>query len=242
MQKRFTVTHVASAFLCGSLFFSGLAMAQEQPIAASIENLKFFVQGEDRSSAEGTFNNQGTKVPEAFIYQGTTYVPVRMVSELLNEPIHWDGANKSVYIGEVEVSIVDAKGAAIGKAVLSAAEGGVRVDVEASGLTPGPHGFHLHEKAFVNNDFKTAGGHYNPEGKKHGRNNPDGHHAGDFDNLVVGANGKGSMSFVAEGLSLDKGAANSIWGKSFIIHAAEDDHTTDPAGNAGDRIAGGNIE
>ena len=242
MQKRFTVTHVASAFLCGSLFFSGLAMAQEQPITAAIANLKFFVQGEDRSAANGLFDNQGTKVPEAFIYEGTTYVPVRMVSELLNEPVHWDGANQAIYIGEIEVDIVNAAGATIGKAVLSAAEGGVRVEAEVSGLTPGEHGFHLHEKAFANNDFKTAGGHYNPEGKKHGLHNPEGHHAGDFENLVVGEDGKGSASFVAEGLSLDKGAANSIWGKSFIIHAGPDDYATDPAGNSGDRIAGGNIE
>lgn len=94
---------------------------------------------------------------------------------------------------------------------------------------------------FENNDFKTAGGHYTPDGKKHGHDNPEGRHAGDFENLTVSVDGTVSTTFVIEGLTLEKGKERSIWGKSFIIHAAEDDLKTDPSGNSGDRIAGGNI-
>jgi len=241
MNKRFTFGHVSAAFLCGSLFFSGLSLAQEGGVEAAVEKLRFMVQGENRAAADGTFDNQGTKVPASLVYQGTTYVPVRMVGELLGQPVHWDGATKSVWLGQVEVTLVNAAGETIGHAALTQTEGGVKVELEASGLTPGPHGLHLHEKAFEGFDFKTAGGHYNPDGKKHGRHNPEGSHVGDFENLIVGADGKGSASFVIEGATLEKGAARSIWDRSFIIHAGADDYMTDPAGNAGDRIAGGNI-
>ncbi|WP_309122321.1 superoxide dismutase family protein [Paenibacillus sp.] len=241
-KKQFSYARVGAAFLCGSVFFSGLAMAQTNSISVSFDDLKFMVRGEDRSSANGTFDNQGTKVPESMMYQGTTYVPIRMVGELLGQPVHWDGTTKSVYLGETDIELVNADGEAIGRVSLSQAEGGVRVSVEASNLTPGLHGFHLHEKAFETNDFKTAGGHYNPHGKQHGSDNPAGSHVGDFENLNVGEDGTVAASFVVEGLSLDRASEHSIWGKSFMIHAGPDDYKTDPSGNSGDRIAGGNID
>ncbi len=241
MKKHFSVMQVTAAFLCGSLFFSGIAMAQQSSISVSFDKLRFLVQGTDRSSANGQFDNQGKAVPESIQYKGTTYVPIRMIGNLLDQPVLWDGATKTVWVGEVEVSLVDASGTVIGQAKLSQAEKGVQVNLEASGLTPGKHGFHLHEKNFVNNDFKTAGGHFNPGSKKHGHDNPEGHHMGDFPNLVVAADGTLHAELTLEDVTLEKGKDQSVWGKSFIIHAAEDDYKTDPSGNSGDRIAGGNI-
>lgn len=242
MKKTMSLKHVGVAFLCGSLFFSGVAMAKSSSISVSFEKLRFLVQGEDRSTASGTFDNGGKQVPSSILYEGTTYVPVRMVSDLLDQPVYWDGQTKSVYLGETEVSIVKADGTVIGHAALSQGDQGVRVHLEVSGLAPGKHGLHLHEKNFEGSDFKTAGGHFNPTAKKHGHNNPEGHHMGDFHNLNVNADGKGMAEFVAEGMTLEKGKDLSVWGKSIVIHAAEDDGTTDPSGNSGDRIAGANVK
>jgi len=233
--------HIGIAFACGSLFFSGIAMAKQSNISVSFDKVKIFVNGADRSSSEGQYNNNGQQVPESLQYKGTTYVPIRMVGDLLGQPVYWREATKAIWIGETYVPITNASGTVIGKALLSEAEGGVMVRLEATGLAQGKHGFHLHEKLIENNDFKTAGGHYNPDTKKHGHDNPEGHHAGDFPNLAADADGSVNAEFVLEGLTLEKGADLSVWGKSFIIHAAEDDYKTDPSGNSGDRIAGGNI-
>ncbi len=137
------------------------------------------------------------------------------------------------------VAIHDTTGKTIGSAVLTEQHNGVRIQLQVSGLTPGKHGFHVHEKAFTGLDFKTAGGHFNPVGKQHGHDNPTGHHLGDMPNLVAGADGKASVDMVLADATLSASAKNSLIGKSIIIHAAEDDYKSDPAGNAGDRIAGG---
>lgn len=233
--------HVTTAFLCGSLFFSGLAAAQDGKHALSFVQPKLIVKGEDHTPAGGMYVNQGKEVPAALIYEDTTYIPVRMASELLDEPVHWDAEQKAVWIGTVDVPLIDAEGAMIGSAKFSQTDGGVHVALTASGLSPGLHGFHLHERHFEDHDFKTAGGHFNPDGRQHGHDNPAGSHAGDFSNLVVAEDGTVYQTFVIEGLSLDRQAERTIWGKSLIIHAEADDYKSDPAGNAGDRIAGGNI-
>ncbi len=240
-MKTLNWKQIGIAFACGSLFFSGIAMAKQSNISVSFDKVRIFVNGADRTSADGQYGNQGQKVPESLQYKGTTYVPIRMVGELLGQSVYWAEATKSVWIGETYVPIMNGSGEVIGKALLSEAEGGVKIRMEAKGLAQGKHGFHLHEKLIENNDFKTAGGHYNPDTKKHGHDNPEGHHAGDFPNLVADADGAVNAEFVLEGLTLEKGADRSVWGKSFIIHATEDDYKTDPSGNSGDRIAGGNI-
>nr|AYQ74527.1 superoxide dismutase [Cohnella candidum] len=241
VKKSVNLKHAGVAFLCGSLFFSGLAAAQPSAISVSMEKLRFIVHGTDRAPADNKFDNAGQQVPASIVYKGTTYVPIRLAADLLDQPVHWDGTTQSIWLGEEEVPLVKADGTVIGHAMLSQGDKGVNVHVEVSQLTPGKHGFHLHEKNFDNNDFKTAGGHFNPESHKHGHDNPDGSHAGDLPNIEVGANGTGHAEFTLEGLTLDRSSANSVWGKSLIIHAAEDDYKTDPSGNSGDRIAGGNI-
>ncbi|GIP32495.1 superoxide dismutase family protein [Paenibacillus sp. J2TS4] len=157
------------------------------------------------------------------------------------QQIDWRGKAQPVSIGKPYVKLYDTSGKEVGSATLTREAGGVRLQLQVSGLTPGKHGFHIHEKAFVPFDFKTAGGHFNPEGKKHGRSNPEGQHLGDMPNLEVKQDGTAEADLLLERATLEKGSPNSLLGKSIIIHAQEDDYLTDPAGNAGDRIVGGNI-
>lgn len=133
------------------------------------------------------------------------------------------------------------KGEVIGVAGLVQMGKHVIVKINAAGLTPGIHGFHIHENWISKNDFATAGGHYNPNSKEHGHENPNGSNLGDLPNLTVDKDGKIDQAIVLEGLSLDKDVENSILGKSLIIHEKADDGKTNPAGNSGDRVAGGNI-
>lgn len=140
--------------------------------------------------------------------------------------------------------LINADGKEVGSASLYEAPGGVRVRLRVSGLPPGPHAFHIHEAGRCDPpDFKSAGGHFNPAGKKHGLKNPQGHHAGDLPDLVVGADGVGSAEVTVDGVTLLEGE-NSLFhpgGTALVIHASPDDNLSDPAGNAGTRIACGVI-
>ena len=118
---------------------------------------------------------------------------------------------------------------------------GVRVYGEVTGLSPGKHGFHVHQNSDLTDpQLKSAGPHFNPDGTKHGGPHGDMRHAGDLGNLTADADGKARIDEVFKGLSI-RGEKNGIVGKSVIIHAGEDDLSTDPAGNSGDRVAGGAI-
>jgi len=141
----------------------------------------------------------------------------------------------------INVNIVNATSHVIGTAKLTQQAKGVLMEVNVTGLTPGKHGIHIHEKEFRGTDFATAGSHLNLYGKEHGLENPKGPHLGDMPNLEVQANGSGKGKFNLPGATLEAGKENSLRGKSIIIHAKEDDQKTNPAGNSGDRIAGGNI-
>lgn len=139
----------------------------------------------------------------------------------------------------------DASGKVVGTALLSNAEGGVRIEVTVAGVAPGPHGFHVHAVGKCEGpDFKSAGPHLNPAAKEHGTENPKGAHVGDLPNLQVGADGSGKGEFVARGATLGDGPGSLFaeGGTSLVLHAAPDDLRTDPAGNAGARIACGVVE
>nr|WP_240762224.1 superoxide dismutase family protein [Paenibacillus thalictri] len=144
------------------------------------------------------------------------------------------------------VDIVNGKGEKIGMASLKPQDGGVRVSVSAASLSPGEHGIHFHETGKCEApDFKTAGSHLNPASKKHGFLTPEGPHAGDLPNLIVGADGTGKAEFTTKLVTLDKGKPNSLLkagGTALVIHDKADDYITDPAGNSGDRIACGVIK
>lgn len=140
--------------------------------------------------------------------------------------------------------LVDAKGTKIGTAHFTEVSEGVRIVLDASNLPPGVHGFHIHDKGKCEGpDFKSAGGHFNPDGKQHGFHNPQGPHAGDLPNLVVDAQGKANADFVAPNLTLRPGKYSLLDadGTSLMIHSNADDYVTDPAGNAGARLACGPI-
>ena len=120
--------------------------------------------------------------------------------------------------------------------------GGLRVVADIKGLSPGLHGFHIHEKGDLSDaKLTTAGPHFNPAGHKHGGPEGDMRHAGDLGNLEADAQGNAKLDKVFKGISI-KGASDGIVGRSVIIHAKADDLKTDPSGESGDRIAGGVIE
>ena len=120
---------------------------------------------------------------------------------------------------------------------------GVHITGEVGGLKPGDtRGFHIHEKGDCSAaDATTAGGHFNPGAQAHGRAGQGAHHAGDTDNIVADAKGVARINAHVSGVTLGGGAANDIAGRAVIVHAAADDYTSQPAGNAGARVACGVI-
>ena len=143
-----------------------------------------------------------------------------------------------------KADLADSQGKKVGTAELTQTTDGVEITLTVSGLTPGQHAFHIHNVGKCDApDFKSAGAHFNPYNKKHGLKKPDGPHAGDMENIEVGPDGTGKAEIVNKQVTLAEGP-NSLFhegGTAIVIHASPDDYVTDPAGNAGARVACGVI-
>lgn len=129
-----------------------------------------------------------------------------------------------------------ADGQIVARAMVFVAGGPIQVRIQSAGLAPGQYGAHIHAVGRCKGpSFESAGPHWNPAGRQHGSQNPEGAHLGDLPNLEVGADGHGRVAF-----ALPSGTLQALFdadGASIVIHAAPDDYRTDPAGNSGARIA-----
>jgi len=141
-----------------------------------------------------------------------------------------------------KATLKDAQGKTLGEATLRDSPGGVLVKLDLQGVPPGTHAFHIHTVGKCDApDFMTAGGHFNPTTMKHGLLATGGPHAGDMPNVFVPADGKLSVEVLDANVTLAAGP-KSVFdadGSALMLHAAADDYTSDPAGNAGARLACG---
>jgi len=139
------------------------------------------------------------------------------------------------------IELRKADGSLVARAMIWQAGAGIEVRVQAAGLPAGHYGVHIHGVGRCEGPaFASAGPHWNPTGRQHGRLNPAGHHLGDLDNLDVDEQGAGRLEFTIAGATTS--GADGIFdadGAALVIHAAPDDYRTDPSGNSGNRIACG---
>lgn len=147
-------------------------------------------------------------------------------------------------LNRARADIKNAQGKNVGTASLRETQDGMLITINVNGLPEGLHAVHIHSVGKCEGPaFTSAGGHFNPLGKKHGLLSPEGPHAGDLTDLYVNKDGAGRYEVLMESVTLGSGET-SIFdsdGSAIVIHATADDNMTDPAGNSGDRIACGVI-
>ncbi|MBX6426854.1 MAG: superoxide dismutase family protein [Variibacter sp.] len=145
-----------------------------------------------------------------------------------------------------KATLKDKDGKEVGTLTLVETPSGVLLALAVKGLPPGEHAFHIHAVGLCEPpSFTSAQGHFNPGTRKHGFMAAEGAHAGDMPNLHVPASGEVRIEVLNQAVTLRKGAPNSLFdadGSAVVIHAAADDYRSDPAGQAGDRIACGVIQ
>ena len=136
--------------------------------------------------------------------------------------------------------LMDAAGKSVGEVALSQTPHGTLLHAKLANLPPGAHAFHVHAVGKCEPPFKSAGGHFNPDGRKHGIHAAEGLHAGDMPNIHVPASGSLEIEVLNARLKLDSALFDAD-GAAIVIHAGPDDYRSDPAGAAGARIACGVI-
>lgn len=144
--------------------------------------------------------------------------------------------------GTAKATLQDAQGKTVGHVDLRETPNGVLLHVDLDGVAPGVHAFHIHATGKCDApQFTTAGGHFNPGMMHHGLLVQGGPHAGDLPNITVPSDGKLSFDVLATNVTIAPGAKSlfDADGSAVMIHGMADDYTSDPAGNAGPRIACG---
>jgi Cu-Zn family superoxide dismutase len=154
------------------------------------------------------------------------------------------GASYAAAQERAGAELKNGEGKSVGGAEFRQTKQGVLLSLRITGLPAGLHAVHIHATGKCEAPgFTSAGGHFNPLGAKHGLKNPDGPHAGDLPDLLVNKDGTGRYEVLTQSVTLGAGKHSILEGegRAIVIHATADDNVTDPAGNAGDRIACGVI-
>jgi Cu-Zn family superoxide dismutase len=152
-------------------------------------------------------------------------------------------ASPALAVDKASAVLKDASGKEVGSATFASTPSGVLINLDLTAIPPGEHAFHIHAVGKCEPPkFESAGPHFNPDQTKHGLMNPQGPHAGDMPNLHVAADGKVQVEVLNPTVTLStESALLDEDGAAIVVHAVADDYQTDPAGNAGDRIACGVI-
>jgi Cu-Zn family superoxide dismutase len=139
--------------------------------------------------------------------------------------------------------LADASGQPVGSATLTQTPHGVLISAQLHDLPPGQHAFHVHAVGKCEPPFTSAGPHFNPTSRQHGIENPAGMHGGDMPNITVPQSGTVQFQVLNPMVSISEGGNRLLDedGAALVVHATADDYVSDPAGNAGARIACGVI-
>lgn len=161
--------------------------------------------------------------------------------ETVEEAVEEDDGSEGMARAAADIS--SASGSSLtGKAVFTEDNGKVKLELTVQNAEQGQHAVHLHETGDCSApDATSAGGHWNPTNKNHGKRGTGEFHKGDIGNMEVGEDGTGSMSMPVEGWSIGGPDSTNIVNKAVIIHAGADDFTSQPSGNAGARVGCGVI-
>lgn len=157
--------------------------------------------------------------------------------------ISWLAFGATAEAATARAELKNAAGEKVGQATLQDTADGVKVSATFTDLPPGQHAFHVHAVGRCEPPFDSAGDHFNPTRRQHGRDNPQGPHAGDMPNIEVSDRTPPSIEIVLRDATIDHGPNRLLGadGASLVVHERADDYRTDPAGNAGARIACGVI-